>query len=36
MNNETNISETPEGNAVKNAVCDFLWDNYQRRNLNTV
>ena len=36
MNNETNISETPEGNTIRNIVCDFLWDNYQRRNLNTV
>ena len=36
MNNETNISETPEGNTIRNTVCDFLWDNYQRRNLNTV
>ena len=32
-NSETNISNTSEGNVIKNAICDFLWDNHQRRNL---
>jgi DDE superfamily endonuclease len=36
INIEANASETPEGNAIRNAICDFLWDNHQRRNLNIV
>ena len=36
INSETNISDTPEGNVIRNAICDFLWDNHQRRNLNAV
>jgi hypothetical protein len=36
INSETNISDTSEGNAIRNAICDFLWDNYHRRNLVVV
>jgi hypothetical protein len=36
VNNETNINETVEENVIRNSICDFLWSNYQRRNLNTV
>ena len=36
ISNETSNIETTEGNAVRNAICDFLWDSYQRRNLNIV
>ena len=32
INSETNNIETSEGNAKRNAICDFLWDS-QRRNL---
>ncbi len=33
INSETNNIETSEGNAKRNAICDFLWDSHQRRNL---
>ena len=33
INGETNASETSEGNAIRNAICDLLWNNHQR-NLN--
>jgi hypothetical protein len=36
INNEVNINETSEGNAIRNAMCDLLWDNHQRRHLNSV
>ncbi len=32
VNNETSTSETSEGNAVRNAICDLLWDNHQRNS----
>ena len=35
-NSETNINDTSEGNVIRNAICDFLWDNHQRRNLIAV
>lgn len=36
VNNETNNIETPEGNAIRNAICDSLWNSYQRRHSNIV
>jgi len=36
INNETNNIETTEGNAIRDAICDFLWDSHQRRNSNIV
>ena len=33
INDEISGSETPEGNVIRNAICDVLWDNHQR-NLN--
>lgn len=36
VNNEINISETSEGNIIRNAICDSLWNNHQRRNLSAV
>ena len=33
VNSETNVSETSEGNAIRNAIYDLLWNNHQR-NLN--
>ncbi|CAB5347491.1 unnamed protein product [Rhizophagus irregularis] len=35
VNSETNVNETSEGNAIRNAICDLLWNNHQRRYLNT-
>ncbi|CAB4428730.1 unnamed protein product [Rhizophagus irregularis] len=35
VNSETNVNETSEGNAIRNAIYDLLWNNYQRRYLNT-
>ena len=34
INGETNANETPEGNVIRNAICDLLWNNHQR-NLNS-
>ena len=36
INGEINLNESPEGNVIRNAICDFLWDSHQRRNLNPV
>ncbi|CAB5202448.1 unnamed protein product [Rhizophagus irregularis] len=36
VNSETNVNETSEGNAIRNAICDLLWNNHQRRYLNTI
>ncbi|CAB5124125.1 unnamed protein product [Rhizophagus irregularis] len=35
VNSETNVNETSEGNAIRNAICNLLWNNHQRRYLNT-
>ncbi|GBC50340.2 protein ANTAGONIST OF LIKE HETEROCHROMATIN PROTEIN 1-like [Rhizophagus irregularis DAOM 181602=DAOM 197198] len=35
VNSETNVNETSEGNTIRNAICDSLWNNHQRRYLNT-
>ena len=28
INNEINVNGTPEGNAIRNAICDLLWNNH--------
>ncbi|CAB5358981.1 unnamed protein product [Rhizophagus irregularis] len=35
VNSETNVNEKSEGNTIRNAICDLLWNNHQRRYLNT-